>query len=162
MSYITHLILHVSSFYLEERMDEVNTFFEPFCPQQVDDYGQVHGKPWTRSIFIGAYNFFPMVAFLEHLEKVEWEYPDYVQVLAATEEGHGFRTIIEITPDRPDLPEEEILARLLEAGWLRAQRRMQESQERMAAMHPPADDNEDDDRLTTLVNDIESGRITLE
>lgn len=114
MSFITHIMLHISSFEEGARIAEVKRFFGMFPPQSIEDVGTVAGKSWVASVYVGAYNFLSLDELITHLRsKVAWEYPDYVQLFVRVEGERGFRVAVEIAPENPGLTEEEVMVKML-------------------------------------------------
>jgi hypothetical protein len=107
MSKVTNIILTISSSDDEiEKIQQVNSFV--YRGLQMDlvsaDYNKDMGtrtswyggtKFLEAGIYIGAFNHFPLTEFVDHLKKINWEYPESVQVIYRGQDDEKF-SIIEI------------------------------------------------------------------
>lgn len=93
MSNVTNIILTISCSDDEiEKIQQVNSFVYRGLQMNLvsADYNKV-GETGTRwyggtkfleaGIYIGAFNYFPLTEFVDHLKKINWEYPEEVQVI---------------------------------------------------------------------------------
>lgn len=106
MSWVTSLMLHISP--IEEDAtalaEAVNAFFLDF-PHPVTgasrcDEGMAPmsprvpgGKCFGAAIWVGAYNYFPLDAFLAHLRTLPWDPDRCSQLFVMDEEDLSFRVI---------------------------------------------------------------------
>lgn len=104
MSWVTNIILHISAAEeADERISEVNRFFErmphavtgeeePAEPlASVAPVWEGKGHSLEAYLYVGAYNYFPLDRFMQHLRGIEWEEPDYIQVFVQDQEEMEFR-----------------------------------------------------------------------
>lgn len=106
MSWVTNLMLHISP--IEEDAEAliagVNAFFQDFphpvtgAPQRDDGLAPMSslvpgGKGFGAGLWVGAYNYFPLDAFLEHLRTLPWDADRYSQLFVMDEEDLSFRVI---------------------------------------------------------------------
>ena len=109
MSNVTNIILTISCSDDREKIQLVNSFV--YRGLQMDlvsaDYNKVMatGTRWyggtkflEAGIYIGAFNHFPLIEFVDHLKKINWEYPESVQVIYKGQDDEKF-SIIEIGDD---------------------------------------------------------------
>ena len=105
MSWVTSLMLHIS---LVEDADAlikpINAFFGSY-PHSVSGKMQSDGglqqmsqlvpggKVFASNLFVGAYNYFPVDKFVEHLRSMPWEDPEHSQLFVMDEEDLSFRVI---------------------------------------------------------------------
>lgn len=95
MSKYTSLILYVSGLEeLDDRLKEVNSFHNnSFSLKLFDVNENFYPDTFPRFTYVGAYNYFDTKVFVEHIrDKVNWDYPEYVQ-LFIQEEGYANCTI---------------------------------------------------------------------
>lgn len=103
MSLVTNCILSFSISETEkERIEEVNSFFDckPFisCADESLPNGWYGGTKYLETpIYIGAFNYFNKVDFINHLVNIEWYYPEDVQLIIEEQDDARFR-IIELPP----------------------------------------------------------------
>jgi hypothetical protein len=105
MSNVTNIILTISCSDDEiEKIKQVNSFV--YRGLQMDlvsaDYNKVMatGTRWyggtkflEAGIYIGAFNHFPLTEFVDHLKKINWEYPESVQVIYRGQDDEKFKVI---------------------------------------------------------------------
>jgi hypothetical protein len=113
MSWVMNIVLSFSVCEdTEERMAEVNRFFESVPNNykggvyeeeplaSVEEVWEGKGRDMECNLFIGAYNFFPLEAFMAHLKTVNWEEPDNVQLFVQDQEDLKFH-LIDVFPPEP-------------------------------------------------------------
>lgn len=107
MSRVTNLLLHTSSadkFVKGEatpRIQEVNRFFEqsnvkglvalddPSLPKRW--YGG--SKHLEAQLYVGAFNYLNLEAFIKHLRGIQWQVPEWVQLIVKEQDDGLFRII---------------------------------------------------------------------
>jgi hypothetical protein len=105
MSWVTSLMLHISLVEdVDTLIEPINVFFRSY-PHSVN--GQMHsdtglqqmsqlvpgGKMFGSNIFVGAYNYFPLDTFVEHLRSMPWAEPEHSQLFVRDQEDLSFRVI---------------------------------------------------------------------
>jgi hypothetical protein len=110
MSNVTNLILTIScSDDQPEKIQQVNAFVYRDIPMNLvsvdHDKNRETRTTWyggtkflEAGIYIGAFNLFPLTEFVDHLKKINWEYPEAVQVIYKGQEDEKF-SIIDINDD---------------------------------------------------------------
>ena len=91
MSKYTSIILYVSGLEeLEDRLTEVKNFQHNNSSLTLFDVNEnFEPDAFPRFTYVGSYNYFNTDRFIEHIrDKVNWDYPEYVQ-LFIQEEGYG-------------------------------------------------------------------------
>jgi hypothetical protein len=105
MSWVTSLMLHISLVEdVDALIEPINVFFRSY-PHSVtgkmqSDTGLQQmsqlvpgGKMFGSNIFVGAYNYFPIDTFVEHLRSMPWAEPEHSQLFVMDEEDLSFRVI---------------------------------------------------------------------
>jgi hypothetical protein len=91
MSKYTSIILIIPGVENEnERITEVNSFeIKPGIKLNLWDINDTKKYPdiFPRFTYVGTYNFFDTEKFLQHLQTVNWEFPEYIQVLIQEEDA---------------------------------------------------------------------------
>ncbi|HEX8545320.1 MAG TPA: hypothetical protein VF691_00080 [Cytophagaceae bacterium] len=92
MSKYTSLILIISSLEDERaRLREVKEFEilpkKGICLTDINDTKRFPDI-FPRHSYAGTYNYLDLDSFREHLAKVKWEYPQYVQLIVKEEESY--------------------------------------------------------------------------
>lgn len=116
MSYVTNVILSTGTLFDEEEekiLQEVNKFFvdkdNPAYSKNgfvnVEDASLPRGwyggdKMLEASLFIGAFNYLNLEGLIEHLQSIQWEYPEDVQLIIK-EDGESRFEIINVFDDLP-------------------------------------------------------------
>ena len=113
MSWVINLILHISIFEdAEARIEEVNRFFhrisDPVSGEvseapglaSVQPVWEGKGYPLETNLYVGAYNYFPLARFIEHLRSIAWEEPAFIQLFVQDQEDAEFY-IIKLGDDPP-------------------------------------------------------------
>jgi hypothetical protein len=88
----------------EELLPQVNAFFKSYphsvdgTPQCDDGLSPINplvpgGKIFGAQLFVGAYNYFPEDAFLQHLRSLEWYEPRHSQLFLMGENDLSFRVV---------------------------------------------------------------------
>jgi hypothetical protein len=103
---VTNVLLHINNAEdAAERILEVNRFFEHLRNAATGERHRVTGLaavdpvwqgsefPLETSLYVGAYNYFPLDEFLEHLRSVSWEEPSLVQLFVLRGEELEFRLV---------------------------------------------------------------------
>lgn len=103
MSWITSLMLHISAVEdVDALLPGINAFFKNY-PNSVDGTPQTDsglapisqlvpgGKVFGAQVFVGAYNYFPVEKFLQHLRTLRWEEPELSQLFVLDEEDLSFQ-----------------------------------------------------------------------
>lgn len=101
MSFVTTVILIFSGIENEEeRIREVNSFSYRNLPLDIRSVETPNKEPYTAwyggtkgingRIYIGSYNHFEVDNFLKHISKINWEYPEYVQLLIQNEDEYNY------------------------------------------------------------------------
>jgi hypothetical protein len=105
VSWVTSLMLHISLVEdADELIETLNAFFASYPhavtgkPQSDEGLAPMSelvpgGKVFGGRIFVGAYNYFPLDKFLEHLRSLPWEEPEHSQLFVMDEEDLSFRLV---------------------------------------------------------------------
>jgi hypothetical protein len=106
LSWVTNLILILSIAEDEEaRIEEVNRFFHRMPHAVTGELSEAPGLasvepvwdnnyyPLETNVYVGAYNYFPLERFVEHLRSIAWEEPDFIQLFVQDQEELEFRVI---------------------------------------------------------------------
>jgi hypothetical protein len=107
MSNVTNLILTISDPDDENKIDQVNSFvyrgiqtdlvsadFNKNMAERTSWYGGT--KFLEVGIYIGAFNHFPLTDFVKHLKKIDWQYPESIQLMVKGQDDVKF-SIIDIS-----------------------------------------------------------------
>lgn len=105
MSYVTNVILSYSIIEKDEKIEEINKFFEkdtaPFV--SVDSPELPHGwyggtKMLETPLFIGAFNHLRLDQLMHHIAQIEFEEPQSVQLIVKDQEDDVFKILYPFTP----------------------------------------------------------------
>jgi hypothetical protein len=105
MSWVTNILLNVSPSDEDNGLiEQVNRYFQrpefgiatnlvavdsPTLPQGW--YGGNH--IFEASLYVGAFNYFDLKAFITYLKSLPWHDPDWVQLIVKDQEDVKFRTV---------------------------------------------------------------------
>ena len=104
MSKVTNLILTISDLHDDDKLGQINSFvydgIQMNLVSAAFDDDAVNRTSWyggTRfleaEIYIGAFNYFPLKDFINHLKQIKWENPNSVQLIVKEENDEKFRII---------------------------------------------------------------------
>ena len=95
MSRVTNVMLNMSGESKPmARLEEVNEFFEEMEEEMLASLKPVvQGAYAFSEVYIGAYHRFPLEEFIAHLQSIEWEHPEHVQLFVQDEEDSEFRVV---------------------------------------------------------------------
>ena len=107
MSRVTNLILTFSGLEDENQIDIVNQFFVNNKEELSHQTGltSIHdsslpdcwyggkAKGFEKSLYLGAYNWFDLPGFLNHLKSIPWRWPETVQLLVCGQDDDVFKSL---------------------------------------------------------------------
>ncbi len=101
MSWVTNLLLHISSRSTNEKIAQVNDFFDrdnKLGLVSLDAPGLPKGwyggdKMLEANLYVGAFNYLNLDEFLEHIRGLAWEEGDQVQAFVKKQEQDVFHVI---------------------------------------------------------------------
>lgn len=102
MSYITSVMLFIGGLEEEEeRLKEVNVFFQSrgttglvAVTNKKSTEDKLGGnKVFVDGLYLGAYNYFSLKLFEEHLNCIHWEHPEQIQLFVLTENDLTFHIV---------------------------------------------------------------------